>query len=834
MPLSPVIRFTTALLAFALAGTLLASDPAREQKIARLRLKEAELVSLLAQRQKAVPKSTPMPLPAVPSWKMPVGAIARLGNTRLRHAAPITCLTFSPDSRRILSGGQDGALYVWEAATGDAIRVLGLGYTPIAARFTHGGAHLTIAAGDSKLHVLHPESLHEESTFQAGSTSDFAISADGRFVAAIASNSLLTVSELKTGLPKLEVAIESSTGTAFAFHPNGKAIAVAQRTGKVTFFKLAGGKPILSFDHGGAVDGILFSRDGKRIATGGGMPTEIVKIWDLEAVRNGTIPMPVAQIAGASKPREWFGDHRIAAASRDGAGVYDLIKRRWVGFIGESIGKWAVSPDEKLIAIAGPGGLRIRVWDLASGKPVHTDNDSFPNAALLVPAADGRSLFALAGDGSFQWPIARSTAAPAGRLPGRAIVAASGGGRLAVATVNGVLVYDQFDPSKLLPAKPARRLTEFAAGPRSAAVSPNGKRIAYSGGDARIVIADAASGQTLRVLPTKTTALALSFSPDSTKLAVIGRDGFLRLWPLDARAAADGEDADLWRIRVQRAPHAAVAFSPDGKLVAATSATLLNVIDAATGEKTFDFDRRDFEDNVFQQIAFSPDSRLLISGSAGLTGAVQVFELATRSRVRRFTTGFGAISQLCVFPDGLRAASAGADEVLTVWDLSFRHDKSAPTIGELRGMGRPRCSGRGQRLSGRPHTGRWRRGCNADSGGGARRDYREREEDLAVGSRPRFGRIRRARGRNESDSRSGFLSTCRGSECRQSRGIGRGSRTCGRDRRQADGQGGDRSSARAGGRYSPPRSRCAGAGRYWRGGCEGPPCTGRETGRPRR
>lgn len=683
MVVSRVVHHTALLAAFALGTALLASDPAKDTDEALLRLRQAEQLQL-AQKQKGGLKAAPKPLPADPTAAMPEGAIAQLGNTRLRHAAPVTCVVFAPDGRHLISGGQDGSLHVWDAATGESIRALGLKYTPGAVRFTHGGKRLAIVASDSRIHFLHPESLREESTIQAGSAANFAISPNGKFVAAIASTNLLTVSELETGLPKLELAIESPAEHSFAFHPNAKTIAVAERTGRVTLYKLAGGKPVLSFDHGGPVNGIAFRDDGTRVATAGESPTEVVKVWDLDAAVNGKIAKPSAEIVGASQARTWLGADRIAAASRTGAGIYDLTRKRWAGFVKGAIGEWAISPDETTIASADRGALRVRLWDLASGKSLLSAAGSFPDAALLAPTPDGKALFILAGDAGSLWPLARTTAAAAGRLPVKAIAAATGGGRLAVATAEAVLVYDHFDAAKGLPAKPARTLTEFARGPRSVAVSQNGKLIAYSGEDSRIVVADAVTGRTLRVLPTQTIGLALAFSPDNTKLAVLGRDGFVRLWPVEAPTPAGGEDSDLWRVRVQRAPRAAVVFSPDGKLVAATSATLLNVIDAATGEKLFDFDRRDFDDGNFQQIAFSHDSRLLLIGSAGVTGAIQVYEVATRSLIRRYATGFGAINLLGVFPDGSRVVSAGAAEVLTVWDLTFRHGKPALTEAELR------------------------------------------------------------------------------------------------------------------------------------------------------
>ena len=68
------------------------------------------------------------------------------------------------------------------------------------------------------------------------------------------------------------------------------------------------------------------------------------------------------------------------------------------------------------------------------------------------------------------------------------------------------------------------------------AVSPDGKRVAYCGEDQQTVIADAATGRTLRILPVKTRGLGVAFSPDGGLLALIGRDGYLRLWLIDGAA----------------------------------------------------------------------------------------------------------------------------------------------------------------------------------------------------------------------------------------------------------------------------------------------------------
>jgi WD40 repeat protein len=600
--------------------------------------------------------------------KLPESAIARLGDNRLRHAAPANCLTFLPDSRQIITGGQDQRLRVWDVQTGAAVRSVEVSYSPMSLRFTHDGARLAVAAGyGSHLRFLYPETL-EESDFATGTGNEFALSESGKLVATVASDTL-TVSEIDTALPKLEIPVVSPTGYRSAFHPDGKSIAVANPSGKVTLFKVAGGKPILTLNHGGPINGLVMSTDGKRLVTGGDGVNGTLKIWRLDRSGDAKNVKPVMEVKGVSRPRAWFGADRIAAAGIDGAGVYDLASKRWAGFARGVTGEWAVSPDEKYVAAIGGDSLRVRIWELASGKQLHSENDTFPNVALLAPIPDCKSLFFLAGDVAYRWSMDKSEVVGAGRLPSSAIVAASGRGRLAIATPREVLIYDDFAPAKDLNSKPSRTLSEHAASPRAVAVSSDGRRVAYSGEAERVIVADAATGKAIRVLPVKTVGLGLAFTRDGSKLAVVGRDGFLRLWPIDAEG---GEDSDVWRVRLQRAPRAAVAFSPDGTMVAATSATMIKVVNPVTGELIAQLDRSEVDDGVFQHVAFSPDSRLIVTGAAGLSGTVQVYDIARRTVIRRFKTSLGSIHRLAVFPDGTRAVSAGAEEVITVWDLTGR------------------------------------------------------------------------------------------------------------------------------------------------------------------
>ncbi len=616
-------------------------------------------------QEKAALKPPGKVLPPVPST-VPEGSIAHLGDTRLRHAARPLCVTFSPDSKRVYSGGEDGMLRVWDAATGAAMNSL---HSPDVAvqqvSFTHGGTQVAIQFSESRIHFLNPDTLKENSQFTAQFGADFAISNDGRMIAHLAPNGMLTVTEHAVNLEKLEVPV----GSPYQFHPNNKLFAVASPKGVVTLYMLAGGKPVIEFDTGGKVTGLAFSPDGKRVACGVG---SIAKVWD---IADGKSAKVVAEIKETGRVGKWLDNDRLAAGNADSAGVYDLTAKKWVGRAQGIGGEWAISPDGTKLAAIGAYGLRIRLWDLTTGTQLHAENNTFPEAALLAPSADGKAVFVLAGESAFNWPIGKTTATVVGKLPGRPMAAATGKDRLAIATSEAVLVYDNFHDAKPLAVKPSSTFTENAVGCRAVAVSRDGKKLAYSGDAARIVIADATAGKTLRTLPTQTIALGLAFDPTGDKLVTLGRDGFLRLSPTD-------EGDDIWKVRVQRGARGTVAFSPDGKFIAASSSGLIKVVNSSDGTEVFSVGGL-FDNGLFQQIQFSPDSRLLIGASEGMTGGVRVWELSTQSLVRRFTTGYGTVYRLGLFADGTRLVSAGVEEAITVWDLAGRHGKDAPKADEL-------------------------------------------------------------------------------------------------------------------------------------------------------
>ena len=192
--------------------------------------------------------------------------------------------------------------------------------------------------------------------------------------------------------------------------------------------------------------------------------------------------------------------------------------------------------------------------------------------------------------------------------------------------------YDEIQVSKLGSPKPIHVVKHKLGRVRSLAFSPDGKQL-FAGGFRKIAVLDASSWNVEKELNGHRAYVTdLSISPDGMTLATSSEDATLRLWNL-----SDGTSRVLFQ--EQEDPITGVAFSPDGSQLAVASGDdtrptrpgHIRLLDALSGKVVHELT---MHDRAATAVAFSPDGKLI--ASTGLDEKVNLHEAETGKLVRKY------------------------------------------------------------------------------------------------------------------------------------------------------------------------------------------------------
>lgn len=572
------------------------------------------------------------------------------GNARtLRGPADqVSAVAFSPDGRELAAGSWDGVVRIWNRTTGELrASFAGQAGDPIRdVSFSSDGKYLAVALVQKQMGQIQAE------------------------VKAVTTNSCAQIWDAQTGRVVRTFPLNRSTlqHVLLRFSPDGTKLAAASNQLDCVVFNVTTGEKLATLSAAGLTESIAFSPDGSLLVTGG--HDGIARFWDTRtwqetgAVQGNTHRMYAADFSPDGK--------LLATSGGDGdVKLWEVASRREIATIpgqGVEVYGIAFSQDGKTLAV-GAYDNSVRIYDVATQRRLrwlrgHTDyissvafspdgktlaSGSADRTVKLWDLAEASSEIALEGHKDWAWSVAFS---PDSRMLASASKDATAKmWNIATGQETGTLKHENWVNAVVF--------------------SPDGSKLATGGDDGKVRLWDRATGrQEFSFDDPQNYIIAVAFSPEGKLLASCTNRGHIKLF--DAIAGRE--------IAVLQAPHWnmqwSLAFSPNGKYLAvgeggkeflAFEGDTVRIWDVSTRQIVATLRGHTFD---VRAVAFSPDGKLLASGS--FDGTIKVWDARTWQEVATLK-GHKVIS-LAFSPDGKRILSGSPDKSVKLWDVTTKHE----------------------------------------------------------------------------------------------------------------------------------------------------------------
>jgi small GTP-binding protein len=328
------------------------------------------------------------------------------GITSLRvligHQKGIQCLIVTPDGRKVISGGSDHAVCVWELESGRLLETMkNQPRVVLTVAVTPNGCSVISGGEDGAVSVWDLESGRLLRTLEGDRevVTSVTVTPDGQSVIGGGWNGMVWVWELESG--KLTRSIEGHSGTvcSVAVKPDGQSIVSGGWDGKARVWELASGRLLQTMEGDlGSVSSVAVTPDGQSIVAA--CEDKTVRVWDASSGRPiRTLEGHNSNVVGLAISRDgrWAATDSVDNTVR----IWELVTGRSVAVLPVATPHWAAdmrvafTPDgAHLLTVAGgEAGEVIRVWSIDFAQleesQLAQDSISYRNAKVVLVGDTG-------------------------------------------------------------------------------------------------------------------------------------------------------------------------------------------------------------------------------------------------------------------------------------------------------------------------------------------------------------------------------------------------------------------------------------------------------------
>lgn len=395
--------------------------------------------------------------------------------TLVGHKDAVFALAFSPDGKKLASGGYDKMIRLWDLVSRKELHLALQLRTPIyQLTFSQDGKTLISRGAENHVRLWNAAAWRERllADGPGWAIASVAYSPDGRLAASPSSNRIWLWA---TATGKLVQTIEgqAESVSAVTFSPDGKSLISGSHDGMVRIWDVATGKEQRRISNGkGWVEQVALSPDGRTIAVWNGETSQAIHLVD---ARTGE-------------------KVRTLEVAPEQPGVLATLH------------SLCFSPDGKTLYAASGTHLSILRWDTATGSALASIGKHDGGLNGLAVAPDGRSLAVVTMDGTlYLWEIATQQTRFVTKDGGYATtVAFSPDGRyLALANAgnhqlmrgkevipSGIENREQVRLVRVADGKVIHRFTGHLGGITCLRFSPDGRTLASGGQDSTVLLWD--------------------------------------------------------------------------------------------------------------------------------------------------------------------------------------------------------------------------------------------------------------------------------------------------------------------------------------------------------